>query len=222
MELAQRAKVHSALGDPNRLAIVDALELSDLSPSALARSLRMETNLFAHHVAVLERAGLVQRLVSSGDKRRHYLRLNADAFAGSVESRPSITAGTVLFVCTHNAARSQMAEALWNRNSDIKARSAGTEPSDRVHPVALGIATKHGLDMSNARPKSLDEMPIEPDLVVTVCDMAHEKANRWSVPTLHWSVPDPAESGTESAFEDTFAHIEKRVTALASRVTNGK
>src|SRR5918999_6005354 len=80
--LVRRAAVHAALGDPGRLAIVDALLLGEASPSELQRLLAMPSNLLAHHVRVLEQAGVVTRHRSEGDRRRSYLRLTP----GSLEA----------------------------------------------------------------------------------------------------------------------------------------
>ncbi|MBC8094125.1 MAG: winged helix-turn-helix transcriptional regulator, partial [Pseudonocardia sp.] len=103
-DLDRRAAVHSALGDPGRLAIVDALTLGDVSPSALQEALGMASNLLAHHVKVLERAGVVRRVRSEGDRRRSYLSVVPDALTG-LNPAASIAAARVVFVCTENAAR---------------------------------------------------------------------------------------------------------------------
>src|SRR5512132_2810919 len=73
--LVRRAAVHAALGDPGRLAIVDALALGEASPSELQRLLAMSSNLLAHHVRVLEQVGAVSRHRSEADRRRTYLAL---------------------------------------------------------------------------------------------------------------------------------------------------
>nr|BFE76149.1 hypothetical protein GCM10020092_094500 [Actinoplanes digitatis] len=76
-----RARIHAALGDPARLAIVDALTLGDASPSEIGHGLGMPTNLVAHHLKVLQDAGLIVRTRSEGDRRRTYLRLQPDVLA---------------------------------------------------------------------------------------------------------------------------------------------
>ncbi len=99
----RRSRVHAALADPTRLAIVDELSLSDRAPSELMAQLGLAGNLLAHHLDVLEHVGLVVRFESSGDRRRRYVRL---------EREPLLTLGLpgvsvplrVLFVCTHNSA----------------------------------------------------------------------------------------------------------------------
>ena len=124
--LQVRAGIHAALGDPARLAIVDALTLGDASPGEIAHDLGMPTNLVAHHVKVLHEAGLLIRTRSEGDRRRTYLRLVPEALA-SLAPPPLDTAQRVVFVCTHNSARSQLAAALW--------RERAADPSPPPAPI---------------------------------------------------------------------------------------
>jgi ArsR family transcriptional regulator, arsenate/arsenite/antimonite-responsive transcriptional repressor / arsenate reductase (thioredoxin) len=216
-----RAAVHAALGDPHRLAIVDALALSDLAPSELGDLLDLESNLLAHHLDVLADAGIVDRSPSHGDRRRRYLRLRRDTL--DAIARPlTIAASSVLFVCTANSARSQLAAAMWNARHAVPAASAGTDPAARVHPQARRAAARRGLDLDDARPRSLDEISLESDLVVTVCDRAHEQLrHRRLRPTrlLHWSVADPAEAGTTRAFDAAADELARRIDELAPVVT---
>lgn len=74
----------------------------------------------------------------------------------------------VLFVCTANSARSQLAAALWARRTGAPARSAGQAPAQRVHPEAVAIAAAHGLDLSEAVPRGYDTIGPDPDLIVSV------------------------------------------------------
>ena len=103
--LHARARIHAALGDPARLAIVDALTLGDASPGEIAADLDLPTNLVAHHVKVLQEAGLLVRTRSEGDRRRTYLRLIPGVLSTLTTARLD-SAGWVVFVCTHNSARS--------------------------------------------------------------------------------------------------------------------
>jgi protein-tyrosine-phosphatase/DNA-binding transcriptional ArsR family regulator len=212
-DLAARAARHAALGDPVRLAIVDELVRSDRSPVELRRRFGLESNLLAHHLDVLEAAGLIDRSRSSGDGRRRYVHLVADACDGLVPTA-TLAPGRVLFVCTHNSARSQLASALWRARTGRRAASAGTHPAERVHPGALAAARRAGLDLSAARPCALDDAPAA-DLVVTVCDRAHEE-----LPVdderLHWSVPDPVPSGRAAAFDAAVAELRRRIDTLTS------
>lgn len=214
-DIEVRAAIHAALGEPHRLAIIDELVLSDRSPSELQVLIHLDSNLLAHHLDVLERAGLVERVISSGDHRRRYLRLVGEAMA-RLASPTRSPARSVLFVCTENAARSQMAAAIWNVVAPGQAASAGTRPAARVHPLAIEAAARHGLDLSAAHPRGLDAVPSTPDLVVTVCDRAHEElAEADRTTTLHWSIPDPAAEGTLRAFTRVYSMLERRIEAAA-------
>lgn len=217
--LGDRARIHAALADPHRLAIVDELALSDRSPTELHQRLEIASNLLAHHLDVLEEATLVQRVVSGGDRRRKYVRLLPDALAAIWVPAPSIAARALLFVCTGNSARSQLAAALWNARHDVPAESAGTRPAVRVHPEAIRAAEIVGLNLRDARPRSLDEVEGEPDLVVTVCDRAYEHLGAGTGHArLHWSTPDPADAGIPAAFDETLRCLSERIDVLAARV----
>ena len=126
-DLERRAAVHAALADPARLRITDALDAGDASPSELAAMLQMPSNLLAHHLRVLEEAGLVARRRSDGDRRRTYLRL-VPGTLDSLASPGLLPARRVLFVCTANSARSHLAAALWRRASKVPAASPALIP----------------------------------------------------------------------------------------------
>lgn len=211
----RRARLHAALGDPGRLAIVDTLSAGDASPGELAAALDMASNLIAHHLKVLAEAGLVTRTRSEGDGRRVYLQLVPEILAAVAApglGRPA----RVVFVCTHNSARSQLARALWAKSSTIPVASAGTEPAPRIHPKAVAVAAKHGLRLGRARPVLVDTVVQEGDLVITVCDYAHEQMEETS--QLHWSVPDPARPDTDAAFDRAFSDISDRIHRLVLMV----
>lgn len=239
--IARRAAVHAALGDPVRLAIVDDLVRSDRTPSELTGRTGLASNLLAHHLAVLERVGLVERIVSSGDRRRRYVRALPLAFAvvdlgdlratrhegGSHDAGPDDPGATAapavhsaLFVCTHNSARSQLAAALWRDRTGADATSAGTHPAERVHPAAVAAASRLGLDLAEAIPRVLEPGELEAaDLVITVCDRAHEEV---TVPdtALHWSIPDPVGADISDRGVDPFdlaaALLDQRISATVA------
>lgn len=212
-DLAERAARHAALADPVRLAVVDALAVSERSPVELCRRLGLGSNLLAHHLGVLERAGLVRRTRSAGDARRRYVGLCPEALADLGPRGLRAPADAVpLFVCTHNSARSQLAAALWRALTGGAAESAGTHPAPRVHPGAVAAAARAGLDLSSTRPRALDAVAVGP-LVVTVCDRAHEELappDGW----LHWSVPDPVPDGRAATFDAVVADLRTRITRL--------
>lgn len=213
--IARRAEVHRALGEPHRLAIVDALVLSDRAPSELATLTGLGSNLVAFHLGVLEEAGVVERLPSEGDARRRYVRLRPDALV-SLQARPRIVADDVLFVCTHNSARSQLAAALWERATGRPARSAGHDPAPAVHRLAVEVARDRGLDLGDVHPRGLPAVSQPPpDLVVSVCDRARETGWPFTAPALHWSVPDPVDGG-RARFEEAYDLLAARITALAT------
>ena len=214
--MQRRARIHAALGDPARLAIVDTLTLGDASPGEIARSLDLPTNLVAHHLKVLQEAGVLVRTRSEGDRRRTYVRLEPAALASLTSpSLPDVT--RVVFVCTHNSARSQLAAALWAQRTTIPAASAGTQPADRVHPRAVAVARRHGLLINATGTAHVADVVHDTDLVVAVCDNAHEDLTDGVRPRLHWSVPAPAD--TDAAFEATFAELAARVDRLAPALT---
>lgn len=124
----------------------------------------------------------------------------------------------VLFVCTHNSARSQIAEALLQRNGgdDFEVSSAGTEIS-RVNPYAIRILGQVGIDWSSARSKSISEFMDQTfDYVITVCDRARATCPVFpgSANRLHWDLDDPSEvEGTDAEKLAAFQRTETEVAA---------
>jgi protein-tyrosine-phosphatase len=208
--------MHAALGDPHRLAIVDALALSDRTPRELADLVDVPSNLLAHHLGVLSEAGLIERRVSAGDRRRRYVVLRPEALDGLLPAAAATPQGIVLFVCTHNSARSQVAAALWRARTGEPAESAGRDPAPRVHPLAVRAARRLGLDLSDASPRGYEAVGIHPALVVSVCDRAREGGIPFEAPALHWSVADPVVDGRQASFTRAFAEISRRVDRLAA------
>ena len=128
----------------------------------------------------------------------------------------------ILFLCTHNSSRSQMAEGLLRARggSAFEVLSAGTEPRS-VHPLAIKAMQEIGIDISQHRAKSLEEFREQPpvDLVITVCDEAAEacpffpNARRQE----HWGFPDPSRvEGSEQERLTAFHHIRN---LIAERLT---
>ncbi|GAA2174903.1 helix-turn-helix domain-containing protein [Agrococcus versicolor] len=214
-DLEARAARHAALADPARLRIVDLLTLSDLSPRELQDRLGMASNLIAHHLGVLERERMIVRTRSEGDRRRSYVHLTSAASEGLGPSA-SAAARRVVFVCTGNSARSQLAAALWRQRSEIPAASAGTKPAERVSPGAIAVAERHGLDLAGATPQHVQDVMADTDFIVTVCDAAHEVLERGA--ELHWSVPAPGAAGTDAAYDAAFDDLAARVDVLAERL----
>ena len=138
----------------------------------------------------------------------------------------------VLFLCTHNSARSLMAEAILNNLATGRGRfkgfSAGSQPSGKPNPFALQQIIKVGLPAANLRSKDWDEFakPDSPKMhfVFTVCDnAANEVCPVWpgQPMTAHWGLPDPAavegsDEDKRRAFSDTFRHLSVRINIFAS------
>lgn len=213
-----RAAWHAALGDAHRLEIVDLLAWSDHTVSELRDLTGIAGNLLAHHLGVLERAGHIDRKISEGDRRRRYVALRLSRRIEQQIQQKTHNRGDfedVLFVCTHNSARSQFAAALWEVRTGRTARSAGTQPAESVHPGAVRAAAERGIDLSDAVPSGYGQIEVRPDLVVSVCDRAREAPLPSSPAYVHWAVPDPATAGSSSAFRVAFDEIEQRIARLA-------
>jgi protein-tyrosine-phosphatase len=178
----------------------------------------LASNALAFHLDILDEVGLVSRHVSQGDRRRRYVRLHDDVLATVAVPRPEepvpARTGPLLFVCSGNSARSQLAAALWTRRTGQAALSAGLSPAPEVHPHAVEVARRHGLDLSAARPRGYDEVATPPGLVVSVCDRAREAEPPFDAPLLHWSVANPA-GGDLDDFETAYRHLSRRIDRLA-------
>lgn len=227
-DIDHRVRLHAAMADRARLRIVDALTLGDASPSDLQQALGMSSNLLAHHLRTLESAGLLTRHRSEADRRRAYLHLDLSALADLVpdRARAQMAVPRVVFVCTANSARSQLAAALWANASPVPVASAGTHPAKAIAPGATAAAKRHGLTLHKLEPRGLDEVLQHGDCVITVCDNAHEELDRTGALSekievgrqLHWSVPDPVPAGTSRAFDAAYDDLDRRVTYLAPRL----
>jgi ArsR family transcriptional regulator, arsenate/arsenite/antimonite-responsive transcriptional repressor / arsenate reductase (thioredoxin) len=155
---------------------------------------------------------LIERRRSEGDGRRSYVTrtpaCNRILGAGHLP-RPR----KIAFVCSQNSARSQLAESYWRTVSDIPVVSGGTHPAERIHPRAITVGRRHGLDLANAQPRLASDILTGSELVIAVCDRAYEDLD--SQP-LHWSVADPALAANTGAFEDAYRDITGRITRLAA------
>jgi arsenate reductase len=130
----------------------------------------------------------------------------------------------VLFVCTGNSARSQIAEALLQQKGHGRfiAGSAGSHPAPRVTPLALRVLSEQGIAWSDRQPKGFDAVLDQQwDLVITVCDNAKEACPIFpGRPAFaHWGMPDPAElQGTEDArlraFRETLQNLRRRIDLM--------
>jgi arsenate reductase len=130
----------------------------------------------------------------------------------------------LLFLCTGNSARSQMAEAILNAKAAgrIVAESAGSQPAARVNLLALETLREHGIEWPGHPPRSVDGLERERwDCVITVCDRAKESCPIFpGQPVLaHWGMPDPAavqgdEAAKRAAFRETYLVLNRRIDLL--------
>jgi protein-tyrosine-phosphatase/DNA-binding HxlR family transcriptional regulator len=208
--VAQRAEVYAALGDPRRLEIAEELAVSDRTPGELVEKLELSSALLAHHLDVLEEAGLIERFGSSADRRRRFVRLN-EQHRMLVDAR--IAPRRVVFICRANSARSQLAAALWRKITGSEASSAGTQPARDVHRLTIEIAARHGLDLGAAVPRAFTNSLGRGATLITVCDQSHDDLVA-PLTRLHWSVPDPVQIGSLAAFERTLKQLTERMIPI--------
>lgn len=226
------------LSDDTRWKLIRALRHSDQQASELAKVCQLPNNLVSYHLGLLRQAGLVQIHRSDADARVLYYGLDLTALElayGQIgtalvlpEAVPApASPATVIFLCTHNSARSQMAEGWLRQLSGgrIIARSAGVTPTT-LHPLAVQAMAEVGIDIGYQRSKGLEGIgEATPDIVVTVCDLAREQCpvELQRVPFLHWSVADPVpttrdEPGRLEVFRAAREHLRVRVQGLLGSV----
>jgi len=130
----------------------------------------------------------------------------------------------LLFLCTGNSCRSILAEATFNHFAPAgwKAVSAGSQPTGRVHPRALAVLAGEGISTEGCHSKSWEQLPLAPDLVVTVCSRAAGEVcpvYLSSVPRAHWGVDDSAQATgsdqeIDAAFMAAYRILRKRIEAF--------
>ncbi|WP_336987857.1 arsenate reductase ArsC [Aeromonas hydrophila] len=133
----------------------------------------------------------------------------------------------ILFLCTGNSCRSILAEATFNHLAPAgwHAMSAGSQPTGEVHPRSLALLTNEGIEIRGLHSKSWHQLPVTPDVVISVCgNAANETCPVYLGPVLraHWGVDDPAHvTGTEEqialAFYSAYSTLRKRIEALLSQ-----
>jgi len=129
----------------------------------------------------------------------------------------------ILFICTGNIARSQMAEGLARALAapGVEVASAGTKPNPKgVHPLAIEMLREKGIDASSQRAKHVDELKGEFDYVITLCDSAAQECPTFPArrARLHWGLTDPAAAGGDpvrerALFAEIRDEIERRLRA---------
>ena len=228
-----------------RWNLLQYLSQSDYRVNDLVERLHLPQNLVSYHLKQLRHGHLVTERRSSADERAVFYsldlkRLQELYLAAGEMLHPGVTADVsapfpqivngshgplrVLFLCTENSARSQMAEALLRHLSHgtVEAFSAGSIPAEQIHPLARRCVEGCGIDISQQYPKHFEVFRGQHfDAIVTVCDRVME-----SCPTfpgdperIHWSFLDPATvQGTDEeqfhSFEQTSLQLSMRIRFL--------
>ena len=239
-------------GHPLRWRLLGELARSDRTVRELCGLVGEPQNLVSYHLGKLRRAQLVASRRSSADGRDTYYRADLGRVAGQLtaagtalhpglrlvpavaDGRPAVDAAgpaRVLFLCSGNSARSQIAEALATERSGgaVEARSAGLRPKP-LHPNAVRVMREvYGIDIAERRSKHLDVFAGERfDEVVSLCDRLREACPE--LPghdeAVHWSMADPSEghgddlAASYPAFRDTAAELDDRIGYLVGAIAN--
>lgn len=230
-------------GHPVRWGLLSALARSDLRVNELTGLVGQPQNLVSYHLGQLRAGQLVSTRRSAADGRDTYYSLDLGrcgellALAGGALhpglrliapelpiSRSGDRLVRILFLCTGNSARSQIAEAFLRHLTDgrVQAFSAGSHPK-ALHPAAITAMAEYGIDISDQRVKHLDEFSRRRfSHVVTLCDRVREICPefRGDAEYLHWSLADPAQDADGyPAFQRTAAELQKRVGFLVHRLS---
>jgi protein-tyrosine-phosphatase/DNA-binding transcriptional ArsR family regulator len=236
------------VGDAQRWRLLTELAASDRRVGELCDLLDKPQNLVSYHLGELRNAGLVSARRSSADGRDSYyridlLRCGELLCAAGAAIDPGLRLGLlppehplqprgrqprVLFLCTGNSARSQMAEALLEHRSGhrVAARSAGSHPK-ALHPNAVRVMAERGIDIAGHRTKQLRRFARSRfDRVITLCDKVREICPEFHgrPPTVHWSMADPAAEGGDDAtsypaFVRTADELETRIGVLITQLS---
>jgi protein-tyrosine-phosphatase len=247
MTVATTSREHSPpsflrlVADPLRWRLLSELAHSDRRVRELCGLLERPQNLISYHLGQLRAGGVVSRRRSAADGRDWYYMLDlarcGELLAVSGETlhpglrlaaapprrwdRESPSARPwVLFLCTGNSARSQIAEALVQQlaGGAVEARSAGSHPRP-LHPNAVRVMREHGIDTHGRRSKHLSEFAGQHlDYVISLCDRVREICPEFPghPGLIHWSIPDPAREG--STDEETYPAFQRTTEELATRI----
>jgi len=230
------------LAEPLRWQLLVELGASDRRVGELVDRLGKPQNLVSYHLAELRKRGVVRARRSAADGRDVYYRADLlrcrdelagiglgihPGLAGDVDaSGARLRRARLLFLCTGNSARSQMAEALADHRSGgaVTARSAGSHPKP-LHPNAVRVMAERGIDLSGRTSKPLTKFTRSRfDRVITLCDKVREVCPEFpgAPVTAHWSMTDPAAGGdaadTYGAFRDAADEIDERVALLLAEL----
>jgi ArsR family transcriptional regulator, arsenate/arsenite/antimonite-responsive transcriptional repressor / arsenate reductase (thioredoxin) len=228
-------------GNPVRWGLLRELGRSDRRVGELCALLELPQSLVSYHLGRLRAERLVSSRRSSADGRDSYYRIELDRcgellastgtalhpglglVAPASRSRPPQARRRpirILFLCTGNSTRSQIAEALAERlgAGAIEAHSAGSQPKP-LHPNAVRAMRERGIDIAGRQPKHLDEFAAQRfDYVISLCDRVREVCPEFPghPDLIHWSIPDPARLGGADA--ETYPAFTRTADELATRI----
>jgi protein-tyrosine-phosphatase len=222
-------------GHPLRWTLLSELARSDRRVGELCDLAGRQQSLVSYHLRLLRDDGLVSTRRSAADGRDTYYVLDlgrcGELLSGAGASlhpglalRAERRAATarVLFLCTGNSSRSQIAEALAVELSGgaLSAASAGSHPKP-LHPDAVRVMRERGIDIAGRRSKHLSEFAGERfDYAISLCDRVREVCPEFDgAEAIHWSIPDPAREQTPAAFERTAAELETRIRFLIEAIS---
>jgi ArsR family transcriptional regulator, arsenate/arsenite/antimonite-responsive transcriptional repressor / arsenate reductase (thioredoxin) len=226
-------------GHPLRWRLLTELARTDRQVRELTGLLGQPQSLVSYHLGQLRAGGLVSARRSSADGRDSYYRIELVrcrelltetglALHPGLGPGPGLKgqparADRVLFLCTGNSGRSQIAEALLGQLSGggIEVASAGSRPKP-LHPEAVRVMREHGIDISGRRPKHLEEFAGQRfGYVITLCDRVREVCPEFPghPQLIHWSIADPAaEADASAAFRRVAAELRTRIGFLLARL----
>jgi protein-tyrosine-phosphatase/DNA-binding transcriptional ArsR family regulator len=237
------------IADPLRWRLLEELGRSDRRVGELCELVDRPQSLVSYHLRELRTGGLVSARQSAADGRDTYYQVDVGRCAElltvtGAALHPAVRLGNVemdaltvargrkprvLFLCTGNSARSQMAEALLEQRTRgaITARSAGSHPKP-LHPNAVRVMAERGIDISGHRSKHLDRFTRHHfDRVITLCDKVREVCPDFHghPAAAHWSMADPAAEGSDAvtnyrAFVRTADEIDVRVGLLIAQLSS--
>ena len=225
-------------GHPVRWRLLTELAHTDRQVRELSGLLGQPQSLVSYHLRQLRAGGLVSARRSSADGRDSYYRIDLvrcrELLAETgLALHPGLGSGPgsgalrvrtrVLFLCTGNSARSQLAEALLGQMAGgaVEAASAGSQPKP-LHPEAVRVMREHGIDISGRRSKHQAEFAGQRfGYVITLCDRVREVCPEFPghPQLIHWSIADPAaEADPRAAFRRVAAELRTRIGFLLARL----
>jgi len=241
-ELSPTGFLHLA-GHPLRWRLLGELARSDRMVHELTGLVGQPQNLVSYHLGKLRDARLVSARRSSADRRDSYYTTDLTRLGellaatggalhpglhltppGPNDAGPGPTVrARVLFLCTGNSTRSQMAEALARARSGglVEAHSAGSHPKPLHRNAVQVMWDEHGIDLTGHRSKHLSVFADERfDRVISLCDRVREVCPELpgEPETIHWSIPDPAAGHADGDDEASYPAVQQTAAELETRI----